>query len=114
MRKKIIGIFVCMLMIATVVPVSGTLQESEQKSSAVNQNNNSEPLFAFYFFIGFITNRTDMGNYYSFNAVFLLRITNVKDIPNRIIQLYHSHEWYLIWKDGIGLIGKHFVFYLII
>ena len=38
MKNKIVGIFVCMLLITTVVPVTGTIQENEHKNSMLNQN----------------------------------------------------------------------------
>ena len=117
MRNKIIGIFVCMLMIATVVPVTGTIQESEQKNSVVNQNNNPEALILRKHlggYIGFVTNKSSHGKYgIYYDAVFLLAFLPSDWSPYPVITLYHSHERIHIYKRIFNICGEHFIFDMI-
>jgi hypothetical protein len=117
MKKKIIGIFVVLLMITTALPVSGTLQENEQKNIVLNQTNKTELLPelnmnpGFIMGIGFFTNLTDLGGAFSFNAVFFLIIQN--EIPSHRIRLLHFHESYIVYTGGrIENFGEHFGFFL--
>jgi hypothetical protein len=108
MKNKIIGIFVCMLMIATALPVSGTLIESEQKNIVLNQNNKNGADRRMG--IGFITNRTFLGDgTISFNCVFFLYVKYVDQRHG--IYLYHSHESLEVPTGGIRYIGRHFAFF---
>jgi hypothetical protein len=116
MRKKIIGIFVIMLMIATLVPVTGTIQKSEQINNVVNQNNNPEALRLrkhLYGYIGFVTNKSSHGKYgIYYDAVFLLAIVPTDYSPVSFA-LYHSHERIHVYKRIFNFCGEHFIFDMI-
>ena len=110
MRTKIIGIFVIMLMIATAMPVTGTLQESEQKHSVANQNNNPE-IRRLCGYIGFVTNKSSHGKYgIYYDAVFLLAFFPSDWGPRLVFKLYHSHERIHIYKRIFNICGEHFIF----
>ena len=112
MRRKFIGFFVCMLLIVTIVPVSGTLQDSKQKNSVEDQNNETASSFKFVMGIGFITNRKDYGyGYYTCNAVLMLIFTNGGSRPLWRPTLYHSDEYLEIGAGRFDFCGKHFAFF---
>jgi hypothetical protein len=112
MRRKIIGMLVIVLMITTILPVSGTLQESEQKNSVENQKYNIASSFKFIMGIGLITNRIDYGyGYYTCNAVFVLIFTNGGLRPWWRPTVYHSHEYLEIGAGRFDFCGKHFAFF---
>jgi hypothetical protein len=102
MKKKIIGIFVIMLMIATVVPASGIVQESEHKNSVLNHGDH-------WIGIGFITNLTDLGDgLYTFNCICFLYWWNI-DMRHGI-HLYHSYDLFYSYFSGFRYFGRHFAF----
>jgi hypothetical protein len=107
------GIFVCMLMIATVVPVTGTIQENEHKNSMLNQNNKTVlSRMEWSICIGLITNRTFLGDsYIRFNCVFLIYMGRFDGRYG--FEIFHSREpFYFERGSGIRLIGRHFAFFI--
>ena len=117
MRKKIIGIFVIMLMIATVVPVTGTLQESEQKNSVLSQNNETDVSGDIYMGIGFGINRKFSwdGNYVYYNVIFALTYERTAWshrpyflIYSFFIKIQIVTNW---WSNEIRYFGKNFFIY---
>jgi len=117
MRKKIIGIFVIMLMIATVVPVSGTIQESEQKNSVLSQNNKTDVTGEIYMGIGFGINRrfSSDGNYVYYNAIFALEYYSGAWSHRPNLHIYCCFMKITIrinWGNNtIGYFGKNFFYY---
>ncbi len=108
MNNKIIGIFVCMLLIATVVPTIESFKISTVQdtfnSSSMQRLTNQQKAFIF----GKITNLSTYDESIVFQAVKIKVITFSPFSFNP----YKSGEYFEILKEHKGFIGIYFIFAL--
>jgi len=109
MKKKIIGIFVCMLLIATSVPTLGFLKISSAQNSPNNSTFQKLTSQQKALIFGKITNLTTYDESIVFQAVKIKVITFTPFSFNP----YTSGECFEILKEHKGLIGIDFIFALV-
>jgi hypothetical protein len=109
MNKKIFGMFICILLIATAVPAVDSLNYSKIISTEQNKPNNSTLQRLTYkdtaLIFGRITNLRTEDEYITFQAVNIKVITFVPFSFNPI----KSGEYFEILKEHIGFIGVSFI-----
>ena len=102
MIKTIIGICVIILMIATALPVSSTLQESKEKNIVLNQNNKTKPMTDYpAVLIGTINNKVIGESYTSFHTVYVLCLS--KGWGNHI---WGNNVLISVSNEYIGYLGE--------
>jgi hypothetical protein len=104
MNKKIIGIFVCMLMISTaVLPNVGAKNKED-----VEMNDNDETLIAYYwaFFFGSIHDKSEGTDQWHCRADQLLVICFP---PMFNVLFYNDNEYVTIIKPGFGIFTGFFI-----
>jgi hypothetical protein len=108
MSKKIIGIFVMMLMIATtILPFVGVADKSVEKNIVLNQNNKTKPMIDYpAVLIGTINSKVIGESYTSFHTVYVICIS--KNWGNHIP--YANNVLISVSNEYIGYLGEGFIF----
>jgi len=103
MNRKIVGIFICLLVIATVLPVAGDVSENE------NEPPTSTGWLEEWLYIGFITNLDESRpGHCTFNAVLLYySYTYLGEVYDRgiLIGTYCGGNY----DSRNGFVGQHFI-----
>ena len=124
MRRKILGVLVCMLLIVTTITIVRSTKNNApcsiiQKNNGIIQLNSNIEKFSdwnwSYHTYGFIRNLNDNGSHISFDCILVLYIayTPYGEFAEIGLSPFVWKTWHIDYKSITGYISEHFIWAVI-